>query len=126
MRVVGNRGYMLLGVIVSILVLCIFTVPVTMSLVASVRQSQSAEKRFMALELAQGKLEEVTAMEYEDIGPMERESFPEPCGLFDFAVVVTVDEAYTGLKNIIVSVYYTEPGSGAEKTVTIRGTRAKR
>ena len=122
----NNRGYILLGVLLAIIVLSILVAPLSLSLVQSARQSESATKRLTALKLAQGKLEEVTSCRYEDIGPLGRESFPAPFGSFDFVVRVAEDSAAKGLKTIKVTVYYPGLTAGGEKMVSVTGARAKR
>ncbi|MCG8403513.1 MAG: hypothetical protein MJA84_18235 [Firmicutes bacterium] len=126
MPVDNNRGYILLGVLLAITVLCILVAPLSLSLVQSARQSESAIKRLTALELAQGKLEEVTSYKYEDIGPSGRENFHAPFGSFDFVVRVTEDSAAKGIKMITVTVYYPDLTADVEKTVSVTGALAKR
>jgi len=126
MHMSNNRGYILVGVLLSFALLSIIVAPLSLSLIFSARQSEGAANRLTALELAQGKLEEMTSYRYEDIGPMDRESFPVPFGSFNFAVQVEEDQAMSGLKNILVIVYYPDPSSGSEKTVSVTGARARR
>lgn len=126
----NNRGYILLEVLFSIVVLSIIVAPLSLSLVFSARQSENAGKRLTALELAQGKLEEMTSYSYEDIEPMGGESFPEPYGSFDFIVQVvedaTFNASFNGLKIITVTVYYPDSTSDSKKAVSVTGARAKR
>jgi len=122
----GNRGFILIGVLLSFALLSIIVAPLSLSLTFAARQQESAANRLVALELAQGKLEELTAYGYEDIGPIDRESFPLPFGFFDFAVQVEADPIINGLKRISVTVYYPGPGTEGEITVSVTGTRARR
>jgi len=126
MYMVDNRGYILIGVLLSFALLSIIVAPLSLSLTFSAQQSASAANRLTALELAQGKLEEMTSYRYEDIGPMNRESFPSPFGFFDFAVQVVVDCPINGLKKISVTVYYPDSGQAGEKNVSVTGARARR
>lgn len=116
----------MLEILYSIFILSLIVTPLTLSLVQSARNSEMAVKRFTALELAQAKLEEITAYRYEDIGPIGRESFPAPYGSFAFEVQVVEDATYARLKNISVTVYYYDPAFRNEESVSITGARAKR
>jgi Tfp pilus assembly protein PilV len=122
-----KRGFIFMEVVVAILIFGISVIPATMAMVAVSRQSEGAGKRFVALELAQGKFEEVSGNKYEEIAPEEKKIFAAPYDGYQYAVEVREDDVYSGyLKNICVTVYYTEPGTGRERTVTITGARAKR
>lgn len=122
-----KRGFIMLEVVIAILIFGISIVPASVALVAVSHQSESDGARLVALQLAQGKLEEVTGNKYEYIVAEEINRFTAPYDGYRYSVETAEDEVYSGfLKKIRVTVYYTEPGSGRERTVTITGARAKR
>lgn len=84
-------------------------------------------QQFKAMELAQGKMDELVGMDYTSVVTVGKTSFPGAGGDFQYAIDVKCDNEHGDLlKKITVTVYYTEPVSGLEKTVTLVGARAKK
>jgi prepilin-type N-terminal cleavage/methylation domain-containing protein len=121
-----KRGFVLLEVITAVLILSICSVAVLVAITNSTKQLAGSWQRLKAIELAQGKLDEIKGMEFDSIAPVPKTDFPAADGDYQYAVDVQNGAEYVKLKHIYVTVYFTEPVSGLEKAVTVAGARAKR
>ncbi len=122
-----KRGFILMEVVGSVFVLSICSVAVLFAITTSTNQMTGSLQRLKAIEMAQGKLDEIVGMEYDSIAPVPKTKFPATNGDYQYAVDVRNDDEYSELlKNIHVTVYFTEPVSGLEKSVSVAGARAKR
>ncbi|KAF1086557.1 hypothetical protein SPSYN_00276 [Sporotomaculum syntrophicum] len=123
----NKRGFILMEVISSVLILSICAVAILFAVTTSTYRLAGAMQRLKAVELAHGKLEEIMGLEFENIASVPKTDYPEFFGEYQYAVDVQNDVEYSKfLKNINVTVYFTEPVSGLEKSITIAGARAKR
>jgi len=110
----------------AVLILGICSIAVLLAMTSSTNQLAVSWQRLKAIELAQGKLDEMISLEFDNIAQVPKTYFPAADGDYQYAVNVQVDEQYTKLKHIKVTVYFTERVSGLEKSVTVVGARAKR
>jgi len=121
-----QRGFVLIEVLGAVLILGICSVAVLLAMTSSTNQLAVSWQRLKAIELAQGKLDEMISLEFDNIAQLPKTYFPAADSDYQYAVNVQVDEQYTKLKHIQVTVYFTEQVSGLEKSVTVAGARAKR
>ncbi len=122
-----KRGFILMEVVSSVLILSICSVVVLFAVTTQSNQLAGSLQRLKAIEMAHGKLDEIIGMEFDSIAPVPKTNFPPTYGDYQYAVDVQNDDEYSEfLKNIHVTVYFTEPVSGIEKSVTVAGARAKR
>jgi len=121
-----QRGFVLLEVISAVLILSICSVAILLAITTSTKQLAGSWQRLEAIELTQGKLDEIMGMEFDSIVPVAKTNFPTADGDYQYAVDVQNDVEYVKLKHIRVTVYFTEPVSGLEKSVSVAGARAKR
>ncbi len=123
----NKQGFILMEVISSVLILSICSVAVLFAVTTSTYQLAGSMQRLKAIELAHGKLDEIMGLEFETITSVPKTDCPASFGEYQYAVDVQYDvENNKFLKNINVTVYFTEPVSGLEKSITIAGARAKR
>lgn len=123
----NKRGYILMDVMSSVLILSICAVTVLFAVTTSTYQLAGSMQRLKAIELAHGKLDEIMGLEFETVTSVPKTDYPASSGEYQYAVDVRCDVQYGRfLKNINVTVYYIEPVSCLEKSVTIAGARAKR
>ncbi|SFR02861.1 prepilin-type N-terminal cleavage/methylation domain-containing protein [Desulfoscipio geothermicus] len=152
---VGNkRGMTLVEVMVALFILSVCVLPVYSSLLMGKKQVESAEKKAVALEMAQGILEEVMSRDYSAINDLlvinnqlkavdavynytqaldllsqgrQNDLLPTAGTAYSYTVDVSSDNTYPNTMKIIsVTVYYTEAGSNVQKSVQITGARTKR
>lgn len=122
-----KRGFVLMEVLCSIFILGFCAAVILFSLSTSMNQSAVSMQQFKAMELAQGKMDELVGMDYSLVETVGKTSFPTGGGDFQYAIDVENDAEHGDiLKKITVTVYYTEPVGGLEKTVTLVGARAKK
>jgi len=123
----GNqRGFTLVEVIITLLILSVCVIPVYTGLIAGSKNVDSAQRRMVALGLAQGKLEEILSLDYHSISSREtKESFPEPYSRYSYTVFVTEETIPAQWKKVILTVYYQETGTGIEKRVIITGAKGR-
>lgn len=123
-----RRGFALLELLVSVMILAACLVPVSACIVTIRENLQAAEREQVALQLAQGKLEEMIGQEYGTIeGTSQSEPFPPPHTGFSYSIRVTEDTDFSsGLKYITVTVFYTTPGGEVEKCAEICGAVASK
>jgi len=125
--ITDKRGFILMEAVSSVLILSICSVVVLFAVTTSSNQLAGSLQRLKAIEMAHGKLDEIIGMEFDSIAPVPKTNFPATYGGYQYAVDVQNDDEYSELlKNINVTVYFTEPVSGIEKSVTVAGARAKR
>lgn len=106
--------------------MCIISI--STGLVASKKHVESADKKLIALELAQGKLEEIISQEYSSINNVTKPvSFPGDYVAYSYAVSVSNDSLYQDtLKIISVTVYYKDAAYGEQKSLLLTGARSRR
>ncbi|WP_347487635.1 type IV pilus modification PilV family protein [Desulfoscipio sp. XC116] len=121
-----KRGFIIMEVLSSILILSICIVAISFAITTSTKQLAVSMQRLKAIEMAHGKLEETIGTEFETITSIPRTDFPASNGSYQYSVYVQNDNDCRYLKRIHVTVYFTESISGLEKTVAIVGARAKR
>ncbi len=123
----GNqRGFTLVEVIITVFILSLCVVPVYTGLIAGSKNVDSAQRRMIALGLAQGKLEEILSLDYRSISSREtKENFPDPYSRYSYTVFVTEETIPAQWKKISLTVYYLETGTGTEKSVVITGARGR-
>ncbi len=123
----GNqRGFTLVEVIITVFILSLCVIPVYTGLLAGSKNVDSAQRRMIALGLAQGKLEEILSLDYRSISSREtKENFPDPYSRYSYTVFVTEETIPAQWKKISLTVYYLETGTGTEKSVVITGARGR-
>lgn len=123
----GNqRGFTLVEVIITVFILSLCVIPVYTGLIAGSKNVDSAQRRMIALGLAQGKLEEILSLDYRSISSREtKENFPDPYSRYSYTVFVTEETIPAQWKKISLTVYYLETGTGTEKSVVITGARGR-
>ena len=121
-----QRGFVLLEVLGSVFILSICAVAVLFAVTSATYQQTGSMQRLKATELAHGKLDEIMGLEFEDIASVPKTYYSASDGEYQYAVDVHCDAEYSQLKHIQVAVYFIEPASGREKSVTVAGARAKR
>jgi len=123
----GNqRGFTLVEVIITLLILSVCVIPVYTGLIAGSKNVDSAQRRMVALGLAQGKLEEILSLDYHSISSREtKENFPDPYSRYSYTVFVTEETIPAQWKKVSLTVYYLETGTGTEKSVVITGARGR-
>lgn len=123
----GNqKGFTLVEVIITVFILSLCVIPVYTGLLAGSKNVDSAQRRMIALGLAQGKLEEILSLDYRSISSREtKENFPDPYSRYSYTVFVTEETIPAQWKKISLTVYYLETGTGTEKSVVITGARGR-
>ncbi|AGL02046.1 hypothetical protein Desgi_2640 [Desulfoscipio gibsoniae DSM 7213] len=122
-----QRGFIILEVLSSVLILSICAVVILFAVTTSTKQLAVSMQRLKAMEIAHGKLEETMGVEFDAITSIPKTNYPASYGEYHYAVDIENDvECSEFLKKICVTVYFTEPLSGLEKSVTIAAARAKR
>lgn len=126
--IIDQRGMTLMEVLVSLLILVLCAAPVSTGLLTCKKQVQSAEHKLTALQLAQGKLEELKNLDFREIVNTEPGVyFPEPHAEYRFVVAVAGDADYPEiLKIITVTVSYHESESAGTSSISITGAKAWR
>lgn len=126
---VNNQwGMTLIEVLVALLILLLCAAPISTGILVCKKQVESAEKKLAALQLAQGKLEELMSYDFRDIEDIQPgAAFPEPYADYGYGVEVTGDADYpASLKIITVTVSYHESESAGINSVSITGAKAWR
>ena len=107
-----NQGYSILEVIIASLILTVVLIPLVNMHAKIDNLTASAEKYNTALFLAQGKIEELKAVPYEQVSELPQgEIRPVFTGYENYSYMVQIDEGQSGLKTITVTVFYQETGS---------------
>ncbi len=124
----NRRGMTLIEVIVALLILLLCAAPISSGMLVCKNQVESAEKKLAALQLAQGKLEELMSRDFPDIEDIQPgTAFPEPHAEYSYSVEVAGDADYPAvLKIITVTVSYSKSESAGINSVIITGARARR
>ncbi|WP_027363481.1 type IV pilus modification PilV family protein [Desulfotruncus alcoholivorax] len=147
-----KKGMTLVEVMVALFIIAICITPVFNSFLLSTRNTGSSEKEIMALELAQGLLEEAVGCNFDQITSVpgnrpfnridSRFGYLESINLmqqgladqlaagedtdFSYNLEVGSDPDYPGTMKIIkVNVYYQEKLTGSLKKVVLTGAKAR-
>ena len=119
-----NQGYSILEVIIASLILTVVLIPLVNMHVKIDNITASAEKYNTALFLAQGKIEELKAIPYDQVTEIPQgESRPVFTGYENYSYMVQIDEGQYGLKTITVIVFYQEVGN--ERNVRLIAERRR-
>ena len=117
-----NQGYSILEVIIASLILTVVLIPLVNMHAKIDNLTASAGKYNTALFLAQGKIEELKAIPYDQVTELPQgESLPVFTGYENYSYMLQIDEGQYGLKTITVTVFYQETGS--EKNVSLIAER---
>lgn len=108
-----NQGYSILEVIIASLILTVVLIPLVNMHAKIDNLTASAEKYNTALFLAQGKIEELKAVPYDQVSELPQGEIIRPVftGYENYSYMVQIDEGQYGLKTITVTVFYQETGS---------------
>jgi Tfp pilus assembly protein PilV len=109
-----KRGLTLISSLILIVLVAIALIPLLRALSISLFVSGEIESNIIALNLAQGKLEEIRSLPYENISSEAKSQVPK-YPRFQREVIVTTPQ--TNLKDIEVVVYWDLSG-GAQQNVS--------
>ncbi|MGB9662205.1 MAG: prepilin-type N-terminal cleavage/methylation domain-containing protein [Moorellaceae bacterium] len=121
MMLKGERGFTLLEVVVSVALLLVALVPLVDYLSLSGRWVSSSRADLTALELAQGKLEEIKKKPFTEVQaePADPQGAPLPFGDNpSFSYRVAVQQVSRYLKTVTVTVFYQDAGGYREMSLT--------
>ena len=122
MSIKHEQGYSILEVIIASLILTVVLIPLVNMHAKIENLTASAEKNNTALFLAQGKIEELKAVPYDQVIVLPLgENRPVFTGYENYSYMVEIDEGQYGLKTITVTVFYQEVGT--ERNVKLTAER---
>ena len=125
---INQRGMSLIEVMIALLILMLCATSISTGLLVCKKQVENAHERLTALQLAQGKMEELMSGDFSELGDIQPGAvFPAPYSDYRYSVEVSADADYPAvLKIITVTVSDTAAGSIGLNSVSITGAKAWR
>lgn len=119
----GEKGFTLIEVIIAALVITIAVMGVLDLFVHAARFTTSSEQLVKAVNLGQGKLEELKYTNFDMVASQGQAQFAENPD-FSYSVDVVPSAYGYDLKTVTVKVFYMD--AGQDKTISLAMERAKR
>ncbi|MEO0250460.1 MAG: type IV pilus modification protein PilV [candidate division WOR-3 bacterium] len=105
----ATEGFTLLEVLVAILILSIGLLGMASLTVGIIQGNKFSQELTTAATLAKNKMEDMRKMAYSEVTSQTRTSLLAPYALYQREVIVTNDSPASGMKTVVVRVYWGGP-----------------
>lgn len=114
---IHKAGFSLLELVITVAILAIGVVPIISTMSQAMVADWGMERRTIAIFLARGKMEELKGTAWASVASSGPTSFASPFDMYQNQVVVTTDGTMPGLKNVQVTVSWTEQGTTLDNSL---------